>query len=218
VSTSRPGRYLAVKRAVDVLVSGAGLLLGAPVMAAVAMAVRRDVGSPVLFRQRRPGLHGEPFELVKFRTMRTLGASDGVATDAERLTPFGRWLRSTSLDELPTLVNVLRGDMSLVGPRPLLMEYLDRYTPEQARRHDLRPGITGLAQVRGRNHLSWDEKFQADVEYVDAVSLGLDLRILVGTLATVFRRQGISAPGVATMPLFTGSQQHDVDAGRQGAA
>lgn len=196
--------YLRVKRAVDVLVAGAGLLVTAPVTAAVALAVRRDLGSPVLFRQQRPGRDGAPFELVKFRTMRSLGPADGVATDAERLTPFGRWLRSTSLDELPTLWNVLRGDMSLVGPRPLLMEYLPRYTPEQARRHEVRPGITGLAQVRGRNALTWPEKFAADVEYVDHLGPALDARVLLATAVTVLRRQGISAPGVATMHLFTG--------------
>jgi lipopolysaccharide/colanic/teichoic acid biosynthesis glycosyltransferase len=206
---SRPARalYLPVKRATDVLVAAVGLVISAPVMAAVAVAVRRDVGSPVLFRQVRPGRHGEPFELVKFRTMRTIDETDGVANDAERLTPFGRWLRSTSLDELPTLWNVLRGDMSLVGPRPLLMEYLDRYTPTQARRHEVRPGVTGLAQVRGRNLLSWDEKFAADVEYVQRVGPVLDVRILLATLATVVRRQGISAPDAATMHLFTGTQR-----------
>jgi lipopolysaccharide/colanic/teichoic acid biosynthesis glycosyltransferase len=206
---SRAGRrlYLPVKRAVDVLVAGVGLLVSAPVMAVLAVAVRRDLGSPVLFRQVRPGRHGEPFELVKFRTMRTLGSADSVANDGERLTPFGRWLRSTSLDELPTLWNVLRGDMSLVGPRPLLMEYLERYTPVQARRHEVRPGVTGLAQVRGRNLLSWDEKFAADVEYVDRVGPLLDARILVATLTTVLRRQGISAPDAPTMHLFTGGRQ-----------
>ena len=206
---SRPARalYLPVKRAADVVVATVGLLISAPVMAAVAVAVRRDVGSPVLFRQVRPGRHGEPFELVKFRTMRMIDETDGVANDAERLTPFGRWLRSTSLDELPTLWNVLRGEMSLVGPRPLLMEYLDRYTPTQARRHEVRPGVTGLAQVRGRNLLSWDEKFAADVEYVDRVGPVLDARILMATLATVLRRQGVSAPDAATMHLFTGSQR-----------
>ena len=206
---SRAGRrlYLPVKRAVDVLVAGVGLLVSAPVMAVLAVAVRRDLGSPVLFRQVRPGRHGEPFELVKFRTMRTLGSADSVANDGERLTPFGRWLRSTSLDELPTLWNVLRGDMSLVGPRPLLMEYLERYTPVQARRHEVRPGVTGLAQVRGRNLLSWDEKFAADVEYVDRVGPLLDARILMATLTTVLRRQGISAPDAPTMHLFTGGRQ-----------
>jgi lipopolysaccharide/colanic/teichoic acid biosynthesis glycosyltransferase len=206
---SRAGRrlYLPVKRAVDVLVAGVGLLVSAPVMAVLAVAVRRDLGSPVLFRQVRPGRYGEPFELVKFRTMRTLGSADSVANDGERLTPFGRWLRSTSLDELPTLWNVLRGDMSLVGPRPLLMEYLERYTPVQARRHEVRPGVTGLAQVRGRNLLSWDEKFAADVEYVDRIGPVMDARILVATLTTVLRRQGISAPDAPTMHLFTGGRQ-----------
>ena len=198
------GRYLVAKRVIDVLVSGAALVATSPVMAVVSVAVRRDLGSPVLFRQTRPGRSGQPFELVKFRTMRNFGSDDGVANDAERLTPFGRWLRSTSLDELPTLWNVLRGDMSLVGPRPLLMEYLERYSPEQRRRHEVRPGVTGLAQVRGRNALSWPEKFASDVEYVNNVSLTLDVRILLTTLVTVLRRQGISAPGMATMELFLG--------------
>jgi len=200
-----------VKRVVDVLVSGVGLLVASPVLALVAAAVRRDLGDPVLFRQLRPGRNGEPFELVKFRTMRSLGSSDGVANDAERLTTFGRRLRSTSLDEVPALWNVLRGDMSIVGPRPLLMEYLDLYTPEQRRRHEVRPGITGLAQVRGRNLLSWEEKLAADVEYVDNLGPVLDVRILIATVVTVLRRQGISAPGMATMSPFTG-----VRAGRTG--
>jgi lipopolysaccharide/colanic/teichoic acid biosynthesis glycosyltransferase len=204
---SRRGAYPSVKRAFDLILSAVGLVLSAPVMAAVAVAVRRNLGSPVLFRQRRPGRNGEPFELVKFRTMRTAGSSDGVASDAERLTPFGRRLRSTSLDELPTLWNVFRGDMSLVGPRPLLMEYLERYTPEQNRRHEVRPGMTGLAQVRGRNALTWDEKFAADVEYVENLGPVLDARILVGTLRTVLRRTGISAPGADTMPVFQGSRR-----------
>lgn len=207
--------YRGVKRAVDVLVAGAGLLVSAPVMAAVAIAIRRDLGSPILFRQVRPGLDGQPFELVKFRTMRILGDSDGVHSDAERLTRFGRWLRSTSLDELPTLWNVLRGDMSLVGPRPLLVEYLDRYTPEQFRRHEVRPGVTGLAQVRGRNALSWEEKFAADVEYVDGLGPVMDARILLATLRIVLQRDGISAPGTATMHLFTGTE--DVAAARYAA-
>ncbi|WP_456599846.1 sugar transferase [Blastococcus sp. SYSU DS0616] len=202
-----PSAYLPVKRAIDLVVAGVGLLIGAPVMAAIAVAVRRDVGSPVLFRQERPGRNGEPFELIKFRTMRSLGDAGGVANDAERLTSLGRWLRSTSLDELPTLWNVFRGGMSLVGPRPLLMEYLERYTPEQSRRHEVRPGVTGLAQVRGRNALSWDEKFAADIEYVDNLSPRMDARILAATVAAVLRRKGISAEGVATMPLFQGSQR-----------
>ncbi len=210
--SARRSRYLPVKRAVDVLVAGTALVVAAPVLGVVALAVRRDLGTPVLFRQVRPGLGGAPFELVKFRTMRILTASDGVDTDGQRLTPFGRWLRSTSLDELPTLWNVLRGDMSLVGPRPLLVEYLERYTPEQARRHEVRPGVTGLAQVRGRNTLSWEEKFAADVEYVDGVGPAMDARILLATLTTVLRRHGISAPDAATMHLFTGSRQDDAAA------
>jgi lipopolysaccharide/colanic/teichoic acid biosynthesis glycosyltransferase len=209
MGTRRPV-YPAVKRIVDVLLAGAGLVIASPVMAVVALAVRLDVGSPVLFRQVRPGLEGRCFELVKFRTMRTPGSGDGVSTDEQRLTRFGRWLRSTSLDELPTLVNVLRGDMSLVGPRPLLVEYLERYTPEQARRHEVRPGITGLAQVRGRNALTWEQKFAADIEYVDGMGPRLDARIMLTTLATVLRREGISAPGVATMHLFTGVQAAQV--------
>lgn len=199
--------YLLLKRVVDIVVSGVGLLLGAPIMGAIALAVRRNLGSPVLFRQLRPGRHGRPFELVKFRTMRSLRDADGVDSDAERLTPLGRRLRSTSLDELPTLWNVFRGDMSLVGPRPLLMEYLERYSPEQNRRHEVRPGVTGLAQVRGRNALSWDQKFAADVEYVDNVGPRLDARILFATLSSVLRRTGISAPGEATMPVFRGDER-----------
>ncbi|MGY1834619.1 sugar transferase [Blastococcus sp. SYSU DS0510] len=204
--TPRASAYLPLKRATDVAVSGLGLALSAPVMAAVAIAVRRDLGSPVLFRQQRPGLHGRPFELIKFRTMRTLGSSDSVANDAERLTPLGRWLRRTSLDELPTLWNVFRGNMSLVGPRPLLMEYLGRYTPEQRRRHEVRPGVTGLAQVRGRNALTWEQKFAADTEYVDGFGPIMDLRILWATLIAVIRQSGISSPGVETMPVFEGSR------------
>ncbi len=203
--TARRGAYLPVKRAVDALVSAVGLVVLSPVIALVALAVRWNLGRPVLFRQMRPGRHGEPFELVKFRTMRILGESDGWANDVDRITPFGLWLRSTSLDELPTLWNVLRGDMSLVGPRPLLMEYLDRYSPEEFRRHELPPGITGLAQVRGRNELSWDEKFAADLEYVDNVGPVLDARIVLATVVKVFRRQGVSAPGEAHMVPFLGS-------------
>ena len=160
-------------------------------------AVRVCLGRPVFFRQPRPGLHGRPFALVKFRTMRA-----GTGSDAERLTRFGRFLRTTSLDELPELWNVLRGDMSLVGPRPLLMQYLERYTPEQARRHEMKPGITGWAQVNGRNALTWDERFALDVWYVDHWSLALDLRILARTLGAILRRKGITAPGSATMPEF----------------
>ena len=201
-----------VKRALDVAVSGVGLVVTAPIQAATAVMVLAAHGRPVLFRQARPGKDGQVFELVKFRTMRHPDATH--VTDAERLTTVGRTLRATSLDELPTLWNVLRGDMSLVGPRPLLVEYLDRYTPEQARRHEVRPGITGLAQVSGRNGISWEEKLALDVEYVDSCSLLLDLQILVRTVTSVLRREGIAAEGQATMPVFTGTRTEDAHADR----
>ena len=200
----RTARWPLVKRVVDVVGSATVLVLTAPVSAVVAVAVRHDLGSPVLFRQVRPGLGGQPFVILKFRTMRTASVEHPV-TDAERLTPFGRWLRSTSLDELPSLWNVLRGDMSLVGPRPLLVEYLPHYSPEQARRHEVRPGVTGLAQVRGRNALSWEDKFAADVEYVLTSGPELDARIVLATVRTVFRRTGINGPGGALVTRFTGS-------------
>lgn len=168
----------------------------------------KELGSPVFFRQVRSGLHGQPFEMVKFRTMTDERGSDGeLLPDAVRLTPFGRWLRATSLDELPELWNVLKGDMSLVGPRPLLMEYLPLYTPTQARRHEVRPGITGWAQVNGRNAQSWDERFSLDIWYVDNHSILLDLRILWMTVRKVLLREGISAKGEATMPKFRGTKQ-----------
>ncbi|MFJ6197797.1 sugar transferase [Micromonospora sp. NPDC092111] len=209
----RPGRrgYDAVKRLLDVLTAGTLLLLALPLLALTAVVVLVGLGRPVLFRQVRPGRQAELFTLVKFRTMR-LADHPGAdpRDDAVRLTPLGAWLRATSLDELPTLWNVLRGDMSLVGPRPLLPQYLPRYTPTQARRHEVRPGITGLAQVRGRNALGWPEKFGYDVWYVDHRSLTLDLRILVETAATVLRRTGIAAPDVATahefVPVGAGSR------------
>jgi lipopolysaccharide/colanic/teichoic acid biosynthesis glycosyltransferase len=194
-----------VKRLVDVLGALTGLLLTAPVLLAVALLVLLTLGRPVLFRHTRPGRHGRLFKMVKFRTMHEVDPARGLVTDAERLTPVGRWLRSTSLDELPELWNVLRGDMSLVGPRPHLVAYLDRYTPEQARRHDVRPGITGLAQVRGRNSLGWEEKFAYDVEYVDRRSLSLDLRILTDTVGVVLRREGIAAPGTETWQEWQGN-------------
>lgn len=195
-----------MKRTIDILASAALLILLSPVMAIVAIGVLADVGRPVLFRQRRPGLHGRPFEILKFRTMRNAVLADGTALpDADRLTAFGRWLRATSLDELPELWNVLRGDMSLVGPRPLLMHYLPLYSPEQMRRHDVRPGLTGWAQVNGRNALTWEEKFRHDVWYVDHRSLALDLRILFMTAKSVLTRHGISHEDSATMPEFTGS-------------
>jgi len=190
-----------LKRAVDVVGAALGLLVAALPMLVIAAAVRATMGAPVLFRQVRPGLHGELFELVKFRTMR-----DGHGSDADRLTRLGRWLRTTSLDELPELWNVLRGDMSLVGPRPLLVEYLDLYSPEQARRHEVRPGLTGLAQVAGRNLVDWDERFALDVRYVEERSLALDLRILGRTVLAVLRREGISGAGEATMAPFQGSR------------
>jgi len=172
--------------------------------------VRRKLCRPVFFRQIRPGLNGQPFQMLKFRTMTDERGPDGaLLPDAVRLTPFGRWLRATSLDELPELWNVLKGDMSLVGPRPLLMEYLPLYTPEQARRHEVRPGITGWAQVNGRNAISWEDKFQLDVWYVDNRSLWLDIKILWLTVKKVLLRDGISAAGEATMPRFAGSDSKE---------
>jgi lipopolysaccharide/colanic/teichoic acid biosynthesis glycosyltransferase len=191
---------MVVKRAFDIAGSALGLLVAAIPLALLAAAVRFTMGSPVLFRQVRPGLHGEPFTLVKLRTMR-----DGDGPDAERLTRLGRWLRTTSLDELPELWNVLRGDMSLVGPRPLLMEYLDLYSPRQARRHEVRPGLTGLAQVEGRNLVAWEDRFELDVRYVETRTLGLDLRIIGRTIVAVVKREGISGEGEATMAPFQGS-------------
>ncbi len=196
-----------MKRLFDLLLSiGLVLALALPLLLLWAL-VRRKLGSPVLFRQVRPGLHGRPFMMVKFRTMTDERGADGeLLPDARRLTSFGRFLRATSLDELPELWNVLRGEMSLVGPRPLLMEYLPLYSPEQARRHEVRPGITGWAQVNGRNALSWEERFKLDVWYVDHRSLWLDLRILWLTVRKVIVREGISAQGEATMPRFTGNK------------
>lgn len=202
-----------LKRIFDISVSVVTLLLLAPVMALVAWQIRRRLGSPVLFRQVRPGLNGKPFKMVKFRTMRdAVDAQGNPLPDSERLTPFGTFLRSTSLDELPELWNVLKGDMSLVGPRPLLMEYLPLYSPEQYRRHEVRPGVTGWAQVNGRNALSWEEKFKLDVWYVDNRSFWLDLKILLLTIKKVFIREGISGEGEATMSKFTGSANRDTEA------
>lgn len=186
-----------MKRAFDVVVSGLMLAVLWPVMVVVAALIRVKLGSPVLFRQERPGLHGEPFELVKFRTMR-----DGSGTDAERLTSFGKTLRSTSLDELPELLNVLKGDMSLVGPRPLLMQYLPAYDERQSRRHDVRPGLTGLAQIEGRNELSWPERLETDVHYVETQSLIGDIKILFRTLQVAFKREGVVAEGMSVVEPF----------------
>ncbi|TDB72542.1 sugar transferase [Micromonospora sp. KC721] len=184
------------------------MIVTAPVLLIVAAVVLMTLGRPVMFRHPRPGRDGELFQMVKFRTMRSVDPSRGLVADADRLTRVGRWLRACSLDELPELWNVLRGDMSLIGPRPLLVRYLDRYTPEQARRHEVRPGITGLAQVRGRNSLSWEEKFAYDVEYVDNRSFALDLRILAATVRVVLSREGVSAPGAATGCEFLGTAAH----------
>ena len=195
-----------MKRLFDLTAAALGLLLLALPLLVLTLLVRRKLGRPAFFRQVRPGRHGRPFQMVKFRTMTDARDARGnLLPDGERLTRFGRFLRSTSLDELPELFNVLRGEMSLVGPRPLLMAYLPLYSPEQARRHEVRPGITGWAQVNGRNALSWEEKFAMDVWYVDHRSLWLDMKILVLTVRKVLARDGISAAGEATMPRFTGS-------------
>jgi len=196
-----------MKRLFDLLVALAALIVLSPLLGVVAVMVRVRLGSPVLFAQPRPGRAGRVFTLHKFRTMTTLRDAQGkLRPDAERLTDFGRWLRATSLDELPELWNVVRGDMSLVGPRPLLVTYLERYSPEQARRHAVRPGLTGWAQVNGRNATTWDERLRLDVWYVDHGSFGLDLRILAATIAVLWRRDGIHAPGSETMPEFRPSE------------
>ncbi len=195
------------KRALDLAVAGVALLLLLPVLVVLAVLIRASLGRPVLFRQVRPGYQGRPFTLAKFRTMREAQDAEGrLLPDAQRLTNVGRFLRSTSLDELPELWNVIRGDMSLVGPRPLLMQYLPRYTPEQARRHEARPGITGWAQVNGRNALSWEQKFALDVWYVDHLGFWLDLKIILLTLIKALRREGINQPGQATAEEFMGRE------------
>jgi lipopolysaccharide/colanic/teichoic acid biosynthesis glycosyltransferase len=199
-------RAFFAKRVLDLLALALLAPIWLPVLAVLAILVRRRMGSPVFFNQARPGWHGRIFQLRKFRTMTDARDAAGrLLPDGERLTPFGRWLRSTSLDEVPEVVNVIRGEMSLVGPRPLLPQYLERYTAEQARRHEVPPGVTGWAQINGRNALSWEEKFRLDVWYVDHRSLWLDLRILLLTVWKVVRREGISASGEATMPEFQGS-------------
>jgi lipopolysaccharide/colanic/teichoic acid biosynthesis glycosyltransferase len=195
-----------MKRVLDFVAALLALLILFLPLVVLIWLIRRKLGSPVLFRQVRPGLQGKPFTMVKFRTMTDERGPDGaLLPDAQRLTPFGQFLRTTSMDELPELWNVLKGDMSLVGPRPLLMEYLPLYTPEQARRHEVRPGITGWAQVNGRNAISWPEKFELDVLYVDKQSLCLDIKILWMTVRKVLVRDGISAAGEATMSKFTGN-------------
>ncbi len=197
-----------MKRIFDIIISISVLILFSPILAITALLIYLKLGNPVLFKQTRPRLYGKPFTIFKFRTMRNaLDKSGNPLPDSERLTSFGKTLRSTSLDELPALWNVLKGDMSLVGPRPLLVEYLPLYSKEQARRHEVRPGITGWAQVNGRNAISWEDKFKLDVWYVDNQSFWLDLKILLLTVKKVFIREGISAEGEATMPFFTGSDK-----------
>lgn len=199
-----------LKRLFDIFASFFGLLVLSPVIAIVACKIRKNLGSPVLFKQLRPGQDGKPFEMLKFRTMLdAVDANGNPLPDSERLTPFGNWLRSTSLDELPELWNVLKGDMSLVGPRPLLMEYLPLYNPEQYRRHEARPGVTGWAQVNGRNAISWEEKFKLDVWYVNNQSFWLDIKIVWLTVKKVLVRDGISAEGEATMSKFTGTAESE---------
>lgn len=198
-----------MKRLVDILVSFFGIVLLTPIFLLVAFLIRKNLGSPVIFSQIRPGIDGKPFKMYKFRSMKNaIDTSGNPLPDAERLTPFGQKLRSTSLDELPELWNVLKGDMSLVGPRPLLMEYLPLYNKEQYRRHEMRPGITGWAQINGRNAISWEDKFKLDVWYVDNQSLKLDFKILLLTIKKVFIKEGVSSSGEVTTSKFTGSHKH----------
>ena len=204
---SSHGVVMIVKRVFDLVVAAVAGIVLSPLLVLLAVMVRGKLGRPVLFTQERPGLHGRPFTLLKFRTMTNERGSDGaLLPDDERLPPFGRFLRSTSLDELPELWNVIRGDMSLVGPRPLLMAYLDRYSPRQARRHEVRPGITGWGQVNGRNAPSWQERLEMDVWYVENRTFWLDFRILLRTIVAVVRRDGVTADGHATVPYFPGNE------------
>lgn len=199
-----------IKRLFDIIASAAGLIILSPVFLILIYLIKKNLGSPVFFTQERPGENGKPFKMIKFRSMRdAIDANGNPLPDSERLTPFGRKLRATSLDELPELWNVLKGDMSLVGPRPLLMSYLPLYNKEQYRRHDVRPGVTGWAQVNGRNAISWEEKFKLDVWYVDNRSFWLDIKILFLTVKKVFIREGISAQGEATMNMFEGTKDNE---------
>ncbi|MFQ1044800.1 sugar transferase [Acinetobacter sp. NIOH-H-8] len=199
-----------LKRLLDIIIASIALILLSPLYFYVAHKVKKNLGSPVLFRQVRPGLHGKPFEMIKFRTMKdAVDAQGNPLPDSERLTPFGKMLRSSSLDEMPELWNVIKGDMSIVGPRPLLMEYLPLYNQEQAKRHDVRPGMTGHAQVNGRNAISWEEKFKLDTWYVENQSIWLDFKIMFKTVHKVLAKDDISAEGEATMTRFTGSQRKD---------
>lgn len=206
MTSTRTSLYDSVSQVYSRFAAAVLLVLLSPLMAVLAVLVRRSLGAPVLFRQERPGLGGHPFTIIKFRTMREpLPLEARVSSDGARLTPLGERLRASSLDELPSLWNVLRGDMNLVGPRPLLLEYLERYSPQQGRRHEIRPGLTGLAQVSGRNALSWERKLALDVEYVDRRSLSTDAWILLRTVLKVVRSEGVSAPGEATAPEFLGA-------------
>ncbi|MFM2606131.1 sugar transferase [Vibrio chagasii] len=199
-----------MKRLFDIFASLLALILLSPIIAVVAWKIKQNLGSPVLFRQTRPGLNGKPFEMVKFRTMKDAVDKHGnPLPDSERMTPFGSKLRNSSLDELPELWNVLKGEMSLVGPRPLLMEYISLYSDEQRRRHEIRPGVTGWAQINGRNAISWEAKFELDVWYVDNRSVLLDIKIIILTLKKVFVREGISADDHATMPVFKGTEENE---------
>jgi lipopolysaccharide/colanic/teichoic acid biosynthesis glycosyltransferase len=199
-----------MKRILDVVIASTALVVLSPLYAFVAYKVKKNLGSPVLFRQVRPGLNGQPFEMIKFRTMKdAVDAQGNPLPDSERLTAFGKMLRATSLDEMPELWNVIKGDMSIVGPRPLLMEYLPLYNAEQAKRHDVRPGMTGYAQVNGRNAIGWEEKFKLDTWYVENRSLWLDFKIMLKTVKKVISKDDISAEGEATMTRFTGSNQQD---------
>ncbi|WP_180024794.1 sugar transferase [Acinetobacter sp. YH1901134] len=199
-----------MKRLLDIIIATIALILLSPLYAYVAYKVKKNLGSPVLFRQVRPGLNGKPFEMIKFRTMKdAVDAQGNPLPDSERLTPFGKMLRSTSLDEMPELWNVIKGDMSVVGPRPLLMEYLPLYNEEQAKRHNVRPGMTGHAQVNGRNAISWEEKFKLDTWYVENQSIWLDFKIMLKTVQKVIAKDDISAEGEATMTRFTGSKHKD---------
>ena len=199
-----------LKRLLDIVIASIALVLLSPLYFYVAYKVKKNLGSPVLFRQVRPGLHGKPFEMIKFRTMKdALDEQGNPLPDSERLTPFGKMLRSTSLDEMPELWNVIKGDMSVVGPRPLLMEYLPLYNKEQAKRHDVRPGMTGYAQVNGRNAISWEEKFKLDTWYVENQSTVLDFKIMLKTVQKVIAKDDISAEGEATMTRFIGSKHKD---------
>ena len=197
-----------LKRLLDIVIASSALVLLSPIYALVAYKVKKNLGSPVLFRQVRPGLHGKPFEMIKFRSMKdALDTAGNPLPDSERLTPFGKMLRATSLDEMPELWNVIKGDMSIVGPRPLLMEYLPLYNEQQAKRHNVRPGITGYAQVNGRNAISWEKKFELDTWYVENRSLWLDFKIMLKTVQKVLSKDDISAEGEATMSKFTGTSE-----------